>query len=123
MVRGERLEVLTHHFRHNPDGFAWGDDGLASTELARSLLLDAFGHRTCPAFPHLCQCTEQDPSDLDSHKAWVEAIYGDFCDKVIAELPQGEDWKLTQLAVMDWAFDRLRDGADAAVEVPVKVPS
>src|SRR3954465_5843110 len=84
MVRGERLEVLTHHYRHSPDGFAWGDDSLGSSELARSLLLDGFGHRTCPTYPLLCRCTEPDVRDSDSHKEWVEAIYGDFCDKVIA---------------------------------------
>jgi hypothetical protein len=34
---------LTHHVKHSPDGFAWGYNGSAPTELARCLLIDATG--------------------------------------------------------------------------------
>lgn len=90
---------LAHHLRHSPTGFNWGYGGSGPAELARCILLDAFGVRECPAADgDECQCAS----------SWVEPSYQAFKSDTIAKLVQDEDWKLLQQDVIDWDFDYLR---------------
>lgn len=94
-VRESSLQTLVHHVRHSPTGFEWGSAGAGPSDLARSILLDAFGTRECPTRPERCEC-ESD---------WVEPAYGEFRDLVIANLDKDQDWKLQQGWIIDWVFD------------------
>lgn len=92
-------EVITHHVRHSPTGFEWGYSGEAPSDLARSLLLDAFSVVSCPTAPEDCRCENR----------WVEASYGAFRDKVIAAFTKEEDWRYTQGSALDFVFDYTSD--------------
>jgi hypothetical protein len=96
MVRTDRLKKLTHHLRHSP-GFDWGYAGAPPKELARCILMDAFGIVECPDAPQNCQC-END---------WVESTYRAFKDEVVSRLEKNKDWKLEQKDIVDWVFDYL----------------
>lgn len=96
-VRTDRLKKLAHHVIFSPNGFSWGEDSLGSTELARCILLDAFGIEQCPDSPEPCSC------DV----GWVQESYAAFSDEIIAKLDEKQDWKLDQVFVVDWTFDYL----------------
>lgn len=89
---------LTHHYRHSKDGFNWGYDQHGPSELARSLLLDAFGVEECPSSPDKCKC--------DS--GWVEPTYHAFKSDVITKMARDEDWHLDQVTVCEWVFDYMK---------------
>lgn len=95
MVRTRTLTTLDHHVRHSPDGFNWGYAGSGPADLARSILLDAFGFKPCASYPKECACKAK----------WVEPCYQEFKDVFIAPLKQDTDWKLEQAPIMDWVFD------------------
>lgn len=106
-VRTDRLKKLTHHVIFSPDGFSWGGDSLGSTELARCILLDAFGAEQCPSLPEPCLC----------EIGWVDEAYTAFNDEVISKLDGKQDWKLDQVFVVDWTLDYLDQ------KVPESVPA
>lgn len=114
-VRDEKgAKILAHHLRHSPTGYNWGYGGSGPSELARCILLNAFGTDVCPDAPQECRC----------ENSWTEASYPAFRDSVIAGLKQDEDWKLHQEWIMDWVFDYV--DAEAEVirdETEVLVPS
>lgn len=89
---------LAHHYVFSKDGFNWGFDKYGPSELARSLLLDAFGQEDCPSFPEKCQCIS----------TWVEPTYEAFKSDIITKMERDQDWKLEQLTVCEWVFDYMR---------------
>lgn len=72
IVEGDDQRPLTHHVYHSPDGFSWGYHGSGPAELARCLLWDVLG---------------REPG---------RALYHDFKDDVIANLPSFAFWTLTE---------------------------
>src|SRR3954469_14004176 len=113
LVRNKRLVPLAHHVRHSPTGFGWGYAGSGPADLSRSILLDAFGTESCPAYPGECECSVQ----------WVEPAYQGFNEVILASLASDEDWKLQQGMILDWTFDYLKMRGDLVPEEPVPVPS
>jgi hypothetical protein len=96
---------LAHHVRHSPDGFSWGYGGSGPAELARCILLDAFGVLSCPDSPNDCQCENR----------WVDSSYQSFKAETIADLDRDKEWKLGQLDILDWVFDWFHSEELAAV--------
>ena len=66
--------ALEHHVRHSPSGFNWGYAGSGPSELARCLIMDAFGADPQPA------------------------VYMKFKDEVIAPL-EDDEWSMTELDI------------------------
>jgi hypothetical protein len=105
--KGGHSTFLAHHVRHSPDGFNWGYGGSGPIELARCLLLDAFGTTRCPSYPEQCRCGNE----------WAEANYQGFALDVLSKMEQSEDWKLGQLTVCEWVFDnKVAPTIDGVVE-------
>ena len=96
MVRYKTLQKLPHHVRH-ADSFTWGYGGSGPRELARCILLDAFGISSCPDNPNECRCTSK----------WVEPAFAAFAENFLAKYSEDEDWKISQRDVVDWVFDFL----------------
>ena len=108
-----RHSPLTHHVRYSPDGLNWGHGGPGSNELARCLLLDAFGTTGCLDSPGPCGCSNE----------WAEANYLAFSNDIISKLEKDKDWKLEQLQICEWVFDNMIsstvDDEDVVGEVEV----
>ena len=96
------LKALSHHLRYSPTGYNWGYGGSGPSELARCILLDAFGVDDCPDTPNECRCDNN----------WAESSYPAFRDSVISDLKQEEDWKLYQDWILDWVFDHLSESVE-----------
>lgn len=95
----QRARMLAHHNRHSPTGFEWGYSGQGPSDLARCILLDAFGTGPCPAVePAVCSC----------ENVWVDTSYPAFRDAVIANRTQDDDFRLDQTWVIDWVFDYIK---------------
>ena len=75
LVNGKRLK---HINKHSPSGFNWGYGGSGPADLARSILNDLYG------------------------KEVADRLYQKFKWAFIAELPQGEDWELTEEDIEHW---------------------
>lgn len=88
-------EVLPRH-RLNDETYSWGTEANGSLELARCLLLHAFGSKGCPTAPETCTCANQ----------WADDFYGAFCADIIAKFSPADEWKLTQTQVCNYAFDQ-----------------
>jgi hypothetical protein len=84
--RGTIVEPLRHVRKHSPDGFAWGYEGSGPAELARCLLIDAFG------------VTVDDYGDAPI----VDRAYQDFKREVVAGWDIDEPWSITRDEVRHW---------------------
>lgn len=96
-VRDERRPVrLAHHrkFAQADAVLNWGDDEGLSRDLARSILLDAFGVTTCNDIECLCE------------SKWVEPVYDQFNAEVVSKFKPNEEWRIKQYDVCDFAFER-----------------
>jgi len=94
--RGTSVRKLENHTMQSLPGkdFLWGANLPESADLARSILLDTFGHTTCET--EFCQC------DSD----WVDPYYGEFAEEYVQKFE--EEWKVSQLDIADWVFDKRR---------------
>ena len=70
---------------HSPGGFAWGYGGSGPAQLALAILL-----RFC-------------------RKEEAERLYQKFKFEVIAALPQGRDWQMTNTSVHIWLETKRRE--------------
>ena len=102
-----RILDFVHHVRYNQDGFGWGDSGIASAELSRCILLDAFGITSCPY--DTCSCENE----------WADSFCEQFKEEFIAKLDPKSGWKITQAEIMDWVFDATAHERIALVPDPV----
>lgn len=113
------LGLLNHFVKHSPTGFGWGYAGSGPAELARCLLIDALQERamckTCggtgrvsfdgmgdqireiPGDPEAAGCM-----DCENGIAVMPADYQPFKFEFIADIPQNEDWQLTQDQIVGW---------------------
>lgn len=81
-VDGEVLAERLDLFNHSPDGFEWGYMGSGPAQLALAILADYLG--------------DQDPAGeaVQFHQA--------FKSDMIAVLPVGIDWEITEDQVKKW---------------------
>lgn len=93
-VRDERRPVvLTHHKRYSSNPLNWNDDADLGKDLARSILLDAFGITTCNDIECVCE------------SKWVESVYEKFYEEIIRNLKPKNEWRMTQYSICDFAFE------------------
>jgi len=76
---------LRHIEIHSPDGFNWGYGGSGPADLAYAVLYDLYG------------------------KEFADKNYQRFKWDIIAKLPQGEPWKLTEHEIEAW-----KDGKESS---------
>lgn len=97
---------LPHHVRyHSTNGFAWGDAGQASLELALNIIVDALG-------PEASVCTRCHGRRRYRGAICSECIglgiarviwgaHRDFAHRYIAGLPERR-WSLARQDILDW---------------------
>lgn len=88
---------IAHHKKHSDADLNWGTDENLGKDLARSILLDAFGVMTCNDIECFCE------------SKWVEQVYEKFYTDVVSKLVANEEWRIKQSEVCDFAFDTLRE--------------
>lgn len=89
---------IVHHKKYSDaDLLNWGTDENLGKDLARSLLLDAFGLDSCNDIECFCE------------NKWVEPTYEKFYAEVVSKLKEGEEWRMTQNQICDFAFDNVTD--------------
>lgn len=94
---------LAHHKKHSDADLLWKtEDENIGKDLARSILLDAFGIMTCNDIECFCE------------SKWVESVYEKFYTEVISDLKTKEEWRIKQVEVCDFAFDTLREARVAS---------
>jgi len=87
----KEIPMLAKHFKGD---FQWGIECNESKELAKSLLLDAFGTTTCRL--KKCKCQND----------WITTNHIDsFHEKIVMEWISDETFKITQGAICDFVFD------------------
>lgn len=85
--------VVVHHKKHSDAPLNWGVDAEAGRDLARSILLDAFGVTSCNDIECFCE------------SKWVESVYDKFYEEVVGKFKAGEEWRITQYEVCDFSFN------------------
>lgn len=96
-VSGRYLGPLPHHLWHSPDGFQWGYHGSGPAELARCLLLHAFG--SAAYCPH-CNPTERVPHPGDPDRSCPHCHRG--LDAAIIDYPIYKTNILAPLTAPRW---------------------
>jgi hypothetical protein len=69
---------LKHVVKHSPSGFNWGYRGSGPADLAYAILYDLYGKKV------------------------ADRLYQQFKHDIIAQLPQDEDWTLTEDHIEQW---------------------
>jgi hypothetical protein len=95
-LRGSRPLPIAKHLTKTVDPvFDWGHEGASAKNLARSLLLNAFGTLTeCKR--KVCKCAND----------WVDTGTVDYITKeVVATLRQGDTFKINQMILCDTVFE------------------
>lgn len=89
--------AVVHHKKHSDDILNWGADENIGKDLARSLLLDAFGVSTCNDIECFCE------------SKWVEPVYEKFYTEVVSKFKTNEEWRMKQYEICDFAFESLSE--------------
>ena len=76
-VNDKLLDPQNRLRNHSPDGFQWGYGGSGPAQLALAICVNAIGEEI------------------------GQQVYQDFKWKIIAKLPQGKDWLLTENEVLE----------------------
>lgn len=104
-VRDERRPmILAHHKRHSTEKLNWDINESLGKDLARSILLDAFGVTTCNDIECLCE------------SEWVEPVYEKFYNEVVSKYKAKQEWRITQYEVCDFAFEHREDAPAPVLE-------
>lgn len=77
-VNGRPLALRLEIRNHSPSGFSWGYGGSGPAQTALALLCDATGN------------------DKEA-----ERYYQHFKELVVARLPEGEDWEMTDSEILE----------------------
>jgi len=112
--KGKKPVILAlHTISAKHPSFDWGVVNVPTTNLSRSLLLDAFGTERCGNSPNKCRCSNK----------WVaDQTIADFESQiVIPKLTNKEIFKLSQLDICDFVFEAIENAREVELSVDLDI--